>query len=67
MNEILLIILTIFVVFLFFGAIIGTYIYRKVHHLPTGECACCHTSTKKMLKKYHKMYGQKSLKIGGQE
>ena len=45
---------------LFFGAIIGFYIYKKVHHLPTGDCAYCHANTKKMLKKYHKMYGQKS-------
>ena len=60
MKEILLIVLTIFVVSLFFGAIIGTYIYRKVHHLPTGECACCHANKKKMLKKYHKMYDQKA-------
>ena len=60
MKETLLIILTIFMVSLFFGAIIGFYIYKKVHHLPTGDCAYCHANTKKMLKKYHKMYGQKS-------
>ena len=38
----------------FLTTLIGIYAYKKAHHLPTGECACCHKSTKKMLKEYHK-------------
>ena len=38
----------------FILSVIGVYVYKKVHHLPTDECACCHKSTKKMLKEYHK-------------
>ena len=39
--------------------ILGRYIYKKVHHMPTGECAYCHSKSKKMLKQYHKMYANK--------
>lgn len=39
---------------IFFIFLISRYIYRKVKGLPTGECACCHKSTKKLLKEYHK-------------
>ncbi len=35
------------------------YIYRRAHHLPVGDCACCHTSKKKILKAYHKKYSSK--------
>ena len=38
----------------FIAVMIGIYVYKKAHHLPTGECACCHKSAKKMLKEYHK-------------
>ena len=34
--------------------LLGIYIYKKVHHLPTGECAMCHKSKKQLLKEYHK-------------
>ena len=47
-------IIVITVVALFFIFLISRYIYRKVKGLPTGECACCHKSTKKLLKEYHK-------------
>lgn len=49
--EILVIVLTI----LFFAAVIGVYIYKKVHHIPTGDCAYCHKSTKQLLDEYHKI------------
>ena len=48
--EILVIIATI----IFLVAIVINHIYRKVKGLPTGDCACCHKSTKKLLKEYHK-------------
>ena len=41
----------------FIGFLIGRYIYRLIHHLPTGDCACCHKNSKKLLKEYHKKYG----------
>ena len=41
---------------IFFGALIASYIYKKVHHLPTGDCAYCHKGSKQLLKEYHKIY-----------
>lgn len=38
----------------FFGVLIGRYIYKRVHHLPTGDCACCHKSKEQLLKEYQK-------------
>ena len=38
----------------FFGVLIGRYIYKKIHHLPTGECAEC--KSRNLLKEYRKMY-----------
>ncbi len=44
--DILVIILLIIVI----GSIIGSYIYKKKHNIPTGECACCHTRMRKAIK-----------------
>lgn len=53
--EILLIIVSIsFVVIVF-----GREIYKKKNNLPTGECSCCHASSKRLLKNYRKKYGKK--------
>ena len=52
--EILIIVLTI----VFIAAVIGSYIYKKKHHLPTGECECCHKSKEQLLKEYHKLYSK---------
>lgn len=41
--EITVIVLTV----LFLGSVIGTYIYKKVKHLPTGECASCASKGKR--------------------
>ena len=49
-------ILVIILVIAFLGFVIGRYIYKKAHHLPTGECECCHKSSKQLLKEYHKKY-----------
>lgn len=43
-------IIVIIVVALIFIAVIGTYIYKKVHHLPTGECADCSKRMKRAVK-----------------
>lgn len=36
------------------GFLLGRYIYRCMHNLPTGDCECCHINTKKILKEYKK-------------
>ena len=59
MNEVQVLILEIVVITIvisFLTFLIGRYIYKKIKGLPTGECACCHKSTKQMLKEYHKCY-----------
>ena len=53
-NYIWLEIIVIVAVVAFLGFIIGRYIYKRVHHLPTGECECCHKSKQQLLKEYHK-------------
>ena len=53
-NTIWIEILVLIAIIGFIATIVGVHIYKKTHHLPTGECACCHKSTKKMLKEYHK-------------
>lgn len=42
-------------------SVIGTYIYKKIKRLPTGECASCSTKGNKMLKEYNKKYKKKNL------
>ena len=50
-------ILVLITVALFLAWILGSYIYKKLHHIPTGECACCAQGKKnKLLKQYHKKY-----------
>ena len=53
-NTVWIEILVLVGIVIFIGTIIGVYAYKKAHHLPTGECACCHKNTKKLLKEYHK-------------
>lgn len=38
------------------GFLIASYIYKRKHNIPTGDCAYCHKGTKKMLDEYHKCY-----------
>ena len=51
-------ILVITLVIAFLGFVLGKYIYKKIHHLPTGECECCHKSSKELLEEYHKRYSK---------
>ncbi len=44
-------------VVLFISFLIGNYVYRRKHHLPTGECACCGKAN--LVKNYHKAYKKK--------
>ena len=58
-NTLWIEIIVLILVVLFVSFIVGIYVYRKTHHLPTGECACCHKSKKQLLKEYHKIYKTK--------
>jgi len=52
-------ILVLFAVGLFLVGLLGVYVYKKVHHIPTGECACCAAGKKnRLLKAYHKKYSK---------
>lgn len=53
-------IITIIGAVLVVGGVLGTYIYRKIKHKPTGECACCHPEGKDLIKEYRKKYGNKA-------
>lgn len=48
--EILLIVFCVLVVI----SVIGSYVYKKIRHLPTGECACCQKKMKKDFNKIRK-------------
>ncbi|MCH5171787.1 MAG: hypothetical protein J1F31_03015 [Erysipelotrichales bacterium] len=50
--EIIVIIITVLII----GSVIGNYIYRKIKHLPTGECACCQKKGNNLVKQYRKYY-----------
>ena len=43
-------IIVIIAVALIFIAVIGSFIYKKIHHLPTGECADCSKRMKHAVK-----------------
>lgn len=53
-NTLWIEVLVLVAAILFVLTILGIYIYKKARHLPTGECACCHKGSKKLLKEYHK-------------
>jgi hypothetical protein len=49
--EIIVLISAILIV----GVVFGSYLYKKLKHIPTGECeGCKHKNTKKMLNKVRK-------------
>lgn len=35
---------------------IGVYMYKRIKHLPTGDCADCKKRMSKIVKEYHKKY-----------
>lgn len=45
--EIIVMILAVAIV----ASVLGRWIYKKMHHKPTGECACCQARMKKAFKK----------------
>ena len=56
MFDTILTIVVISLIVAFFGFLIGRYIYKKAHHLPTGECASCASKKNNWVKQYHKKY-----------
>lgn len=53
-NTVWIEILVLVAVALFLLTLFSVYVYKKAHNIPTGECACCHTSGKRLVKQYHK-------------
>lgn len=53
-NTIWIEVLVLVAAISFVTLILARYIYKKVHHIPTGDCACHHINVKKILKEYHK-------------
>ncbi len=53
-------IITIIVAIVIVGSVFGTYIYKKIKHLPTGECSVCNNKGKNLQKMYNKKYNKKS-------
>ena len=49
-------ILVVVSVVAFLCFVIGVYIYKKIHHIPTGDCAMCMSKKNSLLKQYHKAY-----------
>ena len=50
-------ILVLFSVGAFLIGVLGVYVYKKIHHIPTGECAYCAAGKKnRLLRQYHKKY-----------
>lgn len=48
--EIIVVIAAILIV----GGVIGSYVYKRIKGLPTGECACCQKKMKKAIKRMKK-------------
>ncbi len=57
-NTLWIEILVLVAVVAFLGFLIGRYIYKKKHNLPTGECSYCAKGKNKMVKDYHKFYSK---------
>ena len=38
--------------------VLGNYIYRRKKNMVVGECACCASKGKKLVKDYHKKYSK---------
>lgn len=57
-NTILTIVVITFVI-LFFSYLIGSYIYKRKHNIPVGECASCASNMKRAMKKAKKSMHKK--------
>ena len=54
-------IIVIIVASLIVLSVLGTYLYKKAKHLPTGDCDCCSSKSSLVKKDKHK-YGKKAKK-----
>ncbi len=55
-DTLLLEIIVVIAIVVFFAALIGIYIYKKAHNIPTGDCASCANKKNALLKAYRKKY-----------
>lgn len=55
-NTLWIEIIVIVLVILFLISLLSIYLYKKIHHLPMGECAMCQSKKNNLLKQYHKKY-----------
>ena len=58
-NFLWLEILVIALIVIFFLSLIISYVYKKKHHIPTGECAHCVAHKNNLVSQYHKKYSKK--------
>ena len=47
-------IIVIIAVVAFVGTLLGIYIYRRKHNIPTGDCSAC--KSRNLVKEYRKLY-----------
>ena len=52
--NVLLIVVVVITSVAFISVLLGRFIYKVKHHIPTGDCASCQVHSKKMLEAYHK-------------
>ena len=55
-NYLWLEILVIIAIMFFFTSLIASYIYKKVKHIPTGDCAYCAQKKNQLVKDYRRTY-----------
>ena len=56
-NYLWLEVLVISAILIFFTLLVANFLYKKVKHVPTGECACCANAKKnRLVKQYNKTY-----------
>ena len=58
LNTILIVLTTTFSLALILF-LLGRYIYKRSHNMPTGDCAYCKVGVNKLLKQYRKKYAHK--------
>ena len=56
--SILLIVFTVVFSLSLIGYLVGSYIYKRTHNLPTGDCGYCHKKKGQLLKEYRKFCAQ---------
>lgn len=57
--EIIVIVCAVLIV----GTYFGVLIYKKIHHMPTGDCAECHNKMKKAVKRMKKQRKKEKARL----